>query len=412
VRIPTSLDALRERNFARYLSAVSVSTLGNTMAIVALAFAVLDFGDPTDLGFVLLVREVPIVVFVLLGGVWADRIPRKLILVGAELVRGSTQAATAALLFTGQASVWNVAALQMVFGVANAFSRPATTGLIQQAVTAERLQEANALLGLSRSSLSIVGPAIGAVIVSAASPAWALAADAGTFAISAALIASMRLAPVVRAAKASVLGELRDGWREFRARSWVVAMVVSFGVFQLTYFPALFVLGPFVADGQLGGAGAWGAILSASAVGSVVGGLITLRVRFSRPLVACALLMVPPGGVVLALAVPAPVVAIAAIGLLANAGLAIGDAVWFTTFQQKIPEHAISRISSFDWLGSVALNPIGYALIGPLAAAVGVTTTLVVAGVLNSIVGLALLAVPAVRSLRSEPARAAVAVSA
>jgi hypothetical protein len=249
----------------------------------------------------------------------------------------------------------------------------------------------------------VVGPAIGAVIVSAASPAWALAADAGTFGISAALVASMRLAPITRDARASVLAELRDGWREFRARSWVVVMVVFFGLFQLTYFPALLVLGPFVADEHLGGAGGWGAILSAAAVGSVVGGLITLRVRFNRPLVACALLAVPPGGVLLALAAPAPLAVIAAIAFVSYACLAIDDAVWFTTFQQQIPEHAISRISSYDWLGSVALNPIGYALVGPLAEAIGVTKTLVVAGVLNAATGLALLAIPTVRSLRSEP---------
>ena len=145
--LPRSLEVLHERSFARYLAAVTVSTLGSGMATVALAFAVLGFGSATDLGVVLLAREIPIVVFLLLGGVFADRLPRRTILVGCDLVKGAAQVATAILLFSGTANVWNVALLQGVFGVAAAFSRPATTGLVKETVSDARLQEANALLG-------------------------------------------------------------------------------------------------------------------------------------------------------------------------------------------------------------------------------------------------------------------------
>jgi MFS family permease len=408
VRLPGSLAVARERNFRRFLIAQSVSTVGNAMATVALAFAALDLGGATDLGVILLVREIPLVVFLLLGGVWADRIPRRVILVGADVVRGGAQAGTAALLLAGHAELWNVAVLQTLYGVATAFSRPANVGLLQEAVSSDRLQEANALLGLSRSTLFVVGPAIGAIIVAAASPAWALAADAGSFAASGALIASMQLPRLTRAAKTTVLADLRDGWREFTARPWVVAMVASFGVFQLSYFPALFVLGPLVAKSELGGAGAWGAILSAQAVGAIVGGLVALRVRFERPLVASALLSVPSGAILALLAIPAPTAAIAAVALAASACLALDDTVWTTVLQQKIPPHAISRIASIDWFGSVALNPIGYALVAPLAHHAGVSTTLALAAGINSSVGLVLLAVPAVRALDATPVAFAV----
>jgi hypothetical protein len=394
-----SLEVLRERGFARYLAASTISTLGSGMAMVALAFAVLEFGGATDLGIVLLAREIPIVILLLLGGVFADRIPRRTILVSTDLVKGAAQVATAILLFTGSANVWNVALLQAVFGVSAAFSRPATTGLVREAVSDARLQEANALLGLSSSVLSIAGPAIGALIVATGSPAWAIAVDSITFFASAALIGSMHLTATVRIASASILADLRDGWREFVERPWAVAMVASFGLFQLTYFPALLVLGPLVAKQQLGGAAAWGTILAVESLGAVAGGLFALRLRFNRPLVASQLLVVPAGLLLAALAVPLPLIGLAVVSFAVGIGFALGNTLWMTALQRNVPEHALSRISSFDWLGSVALNPIGYALIGPIAAAVGTSETLAVAALLNIAVCLSVTLVPSVRHI-------------
>ncbi len=403
---------LHERSFARYLAAVTVSTLGSGMAMVALAFAVLEFGGAVDLGIVLLAREIPIVVLLLIGGVFADRMPRRTILVGSDVVKGTAQVVTAAILFSGTATVWNVAAMQMVFGVAAAFSRPATIGLIREAVSDERLQEANALLGLSSSVLSIAGPAIGALVVAAGSPAWAIAVDSITFFASAGLTASMRLGPAVRIASASILGDLRDGWHEFVSRSWAVAMVVSFGLFQLSYFPALLVLGPLVAKGELGGAPAWGTLLAIESLGAVVGGMFALRLRVQRPLVASELFVLPAGVFLATLAVPLPLVALAGVSFVVGIGFAVGNTLWTTALQRNVPQHALSRISSFDWLGSVALNPIGYALIGPIAAAIGTSQTLVIAAVLNVAVCLSVVLLPSVRSVgMNAPVAVAVAVA-
>jgi MFS family permease len=390
---------LQERSFARYLAASSISSLGSGMAVVALAFAVLEFGGAVDLGIVLLAREVPLVILVLLGGVFADRLPRRTILVGTDLLKGAAQVGTAILLFSGTADVWNVAALQAVFGMSGAFSRPATTGLVRETVSDARLQEANALLGLSYSVLSIAGPAIGALIVAAGSPAWAITIDSVTFFVSATLIASMHLSTTVRIASASILGDLRDGWREFTQRSWAVAMVVSFGLFQLTYFPALLVLGPLVAKRELGGAAAWGTILAVESLGAVLGGMFALRLRFKRPLVACQLLVLPCGVLLVALAVPLPLIGLAIVSFAVGIGFALGNTLWMTALQRNVPKHALSRISSFDWLGSVALNPVGYALIGPIAGVVGPSEALLVAGVLNIAVCVSVALVPAVRSI-------------
>ena len=402
MRLPASLDVLRERNFARYLGSIVVSHLGGGMANVALAFAVLEFGTPTDLGIVLLSREIPMIVFLLLGGVFADRLPRRTILVSTDIVKGAAQVATAVLLFAGGAHVWNVALLQGAFGVANAFSRPVGLGLVKETVSDAHLQQANALTQLSRSTLSIVSPALGALIVTFGSPAIAIAVDAVTFFASAVLIASMRIPGTVRAATESIVGDLREGWREFVSRRWVVAIIASFGLFQLTYFPALLVLGPTVALEHLGGAAGWGAIIAVEAVGAVAGGLLALRIKVSRPLIVSELVVVPSGFLLLALAAPLPLVVIAAVGFLVGAGFALGENLYVTAFQRNIPEHALSRISSYDWFGSVALNPIGYALIGPVAATIGIPETLVIAGILNVLVCVGVVLVPSVRAIRTD----------
>ncbi len=403
MRLPSDFDALRDARFRVLFAAETVSNLGSSMANIALAFAVLGIGGPTDLGLVILAREVPTVVLLLAGGVWSDRLPRHLVLVSADATRGVTQALTAGLFLTGNASLPAVMLLQLVYGAVTAFERPAFQGLVPQIVATGLLQPANALLSLSYSVVAIAGPAVGALIVAAAAPGWALAADALSFAVSATLLVRLDLPRTLRLSGRSALADFHDGWREFVSRPWLVAIVAGFGLFQLTLFPALLVLGPFVAKTDLGGAGAWGTILSLQSVGSLLGGLAALRVRFARPLVGMVLLTLPAGLELILLGSGASVWAIAAVAFVGGIGFALGGAVWFATLQEKIPEDSISRISSFDWFGSVALNPIGYALIGPLSAVVGVGESLVLAGALNIACSLAMIAVPSVRALRAGP---------
>jgi hypothetical protein len=177
------------------------------------------------------------------------------------------------------------------------------------------------------------------------------------------------------------------------------------------------VLGPTVAKDQLGGAAGWGTIIAIEGLGAVVGGLLALRIRVARPLVWGELVVVPSGILLIALAAPLPLLAIAAVGFVVGAGFALGENLYVTAFQRNIPEHALSRISSYDWFGSVALNPIGYALIGPVSAAIGIPETLLIAGTLNVLVCLSVLLVPSVRAIRSdgpiatEPAKEALPIA-
>jgi hypothetical protein len=390
-------NALRERNVRYLVAAGAFDALGNNMAAVALAFGVLEIGNAADLGYVFLAREIPTVVFLLAGGIWADRVSRKALLVVGDLTTGAAQFATAGLFLTHHATVVEVALLQTVFGVAGAFTRPASTGLIAQAISHAHLQEANALLDLSRSSLRVVGPALGGVIVAVANPGWALAGDAATFLVSAWLQQQLQISAAERPARTRMLHELREGWSEFTSRSWLWTMVASFGLFQLSMFPALLVLGPVVAKAHLGGARAWGLILAFQGVGSIFGGLLALRLRPRRPLVWATLLAAPMAILLALLGAAAPVPLLCLAGLIASVGLTSCDIIWFTTFQLRVPDHLMSRLSSFDWFGSVVLNPIGYALIGPVAATLGVSRTLYLAAALNAAVAFAVASTRPVR---------------
>ena len=400
MRLPDAFGALQERRFRLLFGSRTVSVFGGTMADIALAFAVLRIGSRADLGYVIGAREVPMVVLVLLGGVWADRLPRALVLVGSDSVRCLAQAVTAGMLLSGHASVLAVALVQIIYGGANAFGRPAFQGLIPQIVSGVRLQQANALLGLSYSTVGIAGAALGGVLVAYLNPGWALMVDASTFATSALLLLGIRIPPAARVAGASVLADFREGWREFVSRRWVVAMVASFGLFQLATFPALLVLGPYVAKKHLGGSIAWGIILAVETAGAFVGGALALRVRFGRPLVACLVLSLPMAALLLMLGLAAPVWAISCVAFVNGGCLSLGGALWFSTLQEQIPEHLISRISSFDWFGSVIFNPLGYVLIGPLSQLVGVAGALFLSAAVNATVTLAVLTMPSVRGLR------------
>ena len=229
------------------------------------------------------------------------------------------------------------------------------------------------------------------------------AREVPTFAASALLLLGIRIPLAARSAGASVLADFREGWTAFVSRRWVVGMVASFGLFQLATFPALLVLGPYVAKTKLGGPISWGTILAVETAGAFVGGALALRLRFGRPLVACLVLSLPTAALLLVVGLAAPVWAISCVAFVNGSCLSMGGAVWFSTLQEKIPEHLISRISSFDWFGSVVFNPIGYVIIGPLSQLVGVAGALYLSAAVNATATLAVLGMPSVRGLRAGP---------
>jgi MFS family permease len=396
-----ALAPLRARQFRLLFLGRTISFAGSAMAPVALAFAVLELtGSKTDLGLVLAARSIPQVVFLLVGGVWADRLSRHRVMVASNVLSGAAQAAIAVLLVTGAAEIWHLAALAAVNGFAAAFFFPASQGVVPQTVPAESLQSANSLLRLGLNATSITGAALGGVLVAATSPGAAIAFDAASYWLAALFLARMRLPAGLRLAGSRFSGELREGWREFRSRTWLWTIVLQFAVVNAAWVGAESVLGPVVADEDLGGAAAWGAIVACQSAGLVVGGLAMLRLRPRRILLAATFGMLLTLPVLVALAVPLPVVAVAACAFVAGLGLEVFGVLWDTTMQQEIPAEKLSRVYSYDALGSFVLVPVGLAVAGPVAAAVGTSEALLLAGAVNLAATLAVLGVRDVRTLR------------
>jgi MFS family permease len=404
MRVGARLGPLAERNFSLLFLSATVSRLGDGIATVALAFAVLETsGSATDLGIVLAARQVAEAALVLAGGVVADRLPRHRVLTGAAMLQGGAQAGTATLVLGGDASLPALVALQLLYGAGDGFVLPATTGLVPETLPGERLQQGNALLGLTTNTAQVLGPALGGVLVVASSPGTALAVDAASFVVAGSLLAGLR--PLARAEapeRGTFFGDLRGGWDEFRSRTWLWGTVLLFGTGNLA-FAAYWVLGPFVSQRELGGASAWATLVTAFGAGSVVGGLVALRIRPSRPLLASVLATVPVLFQFAALAVPLPLPLLAAAAALGGAGIAVHLALWFTVLQQQIPPEAVARVSSYDALGSFVLLPLGSAIAGPLADAIGIRETLLLVAAIDAACIAAILAMPSVRAIRRPP---------
>jgi Major Facilitator Superfamily len=406
---PVRLRGLRTsplagRSFLLLAGGRTISMLGNAMAPVALAFAVLDITHHSarDLGIVLAARSVSTVTFLLLGGVIADRLPRHMVIVGSGLLAGVSESATAALLLTGHARIAVLAVLQVVNGASAACTIPSTSALVPQTVPAEMLRPANVVIRMGGNVTTIVGAALGGVVVAVAGPGWGIAIDAATFFVAAAMIGGIRVprATGTQSAtqSASMIRELAEGWREFWARTWLWVIVVQFAFINMAFGAAYAVLGPLVAVQRLGGAAAWGAIAAAVGAGLIVGGFVSAWRHHKRPLLAGnnALFLQLPMLALLALAAPLPLIAAAAV--LAGAGIEIFGVRWVTTMQEQIPDGIQSRMFAYDALGSLLFVPVGQVLAGPLQGLLG-TAGAIWAG--TAVIGVAVLIVGFVPGVRA-----------
>jgi MFS family permease len=397
--LPESLAVLRQRDFRLVFGAFAVSVLGDRMVTIALAFAVLELGgSPSDVGIVLACRTLPLVATLLIGGVVADRVSRRGVMVAADLARLASQGLLGVLLIAGEPPVWSLAVLSGLTGMATGFFNPASTGLLPAVVAPEHLQQANGLRATAMSAGEIVGPALAGVLVASAGPGWALAIDGATFGVSAAFLARLQLPAQLARASTSFLHDLRTGWGEFRSRSWVWSLVIAASLGNLLW-AAFSVLGPVVADRDLGGAAVWGTVMAAMGVGALAGALVAIRVRPRRPLVLSMLSLtmfaVPPA--LLAAEAPVPLLALGT--FLAGGGMMLGISLYESTFQRRIPADVLSRVSSYDWFGSLALQPVGLAIWGPIAVAIGIDAALWVAAALLLASVLAPLAIREVRTM-------------
>ena len=387
----SALSALRYADFRRLWLGQTLSTIGDRLVAVALAlFVVQETGSAADLAIVLAAYSTPFVLFVLIGGVWADRLPRQRIMIATDLARFALHALLATLILTGDVEIWTVAVIEALVGTCEAFFQPAYTGLVPQTVPEEEIQHANAITAGSANAAEMLGPLVATALVLGWGAGEAFAVDAATFLVSALLLAGVRARPrgEVRE-RESLVRELAQGYREVRSRTWVWATVAAFSVALFAAFAPFIVLGPLIADHAWGSTGYYGVAVGVFGAGTVVGALIALHLRPHRPLRAAMIAALPWPLALLVYALGAPLAVVYVSLAVGGACIALFDVWWTTALAQRIPPEALSRVSSYDWMGSLAMLPLGYIVAGALGDIVGARTYLAI-GALVALAGLLL----------------------
>ncbi|MGI5400445.1 MFS transporter [Streptomyces sp. CA-135486] len=389
------------RNYTLLTAAATVTNLGTHGALIAAAFAVLQSGgDGGDVGLVAAARTLPLVLFLLIGGAVADRLPRHRVMVAANALNCLSQAAFAVLVLAGDPQLWQMMLLTALCGTGHAFFNPAAEGMLMSSVSGEQASRAFALFRMAVHGAAIGGAALGGALIAAIGPGWVLAVDAAAFAVAGALRAFLDVSHVrAREPGGGLLSDLRDGWKEFSSRPWLWAVVAQFSVVVAVVGAAESVYGPLVARDELGGAGPWGMALAAFGVGTLGGALLMTRWQPRRMLLAGTLCVFPLATPSAALAVPLPVAGLAAVMLLSGVAIEVFGVAWMTALHQEIPQDMLSRVSAYDWFGSVAMLPLATALAGPAESLLGRRESLWGCAALVIVVTAAVLYVPDVRNL-------------
>ena len=406
--VTRGLGALQDRNFRWFFLARAITLITGSMSSIALAFAVLEIdNDARSLSLVLAAFTVSNIVFILFGGVVADRLPRALIIQCSYVIDILSIGTIAVLLFTGTATVPLIALLAAVNGASTAFVLPAMQGIIPQLTSPEHLQQANAMLSFVRSTVTIGGPVIAGVLVATAGPAWAMVVQAAGWIIAIPILALVKLPPPAHAGGTTMFHDLRVGWQEFWSRSWLWAIVLAFMVMNAIHAGAWGVAGPYIAknDDLLGIAG-WGWVVSAEGVGVLLMTLILMWYPLKKPLrygmIGMAAFAIP----LTVLGVHPAVVLLAIAAFIAGAGAEVFSTGWNLAMMENIPGEKLSRVSSYDMLGSFVVMPIGTLVYGWLITQADAATVLLVSGIVYAVVAVATLFVPSVwRMGRPDPAK-------
>jgi MFS family permease len=375
---------LRQRNFRSLWLAQSASVIGDHIVVVALALFVFQLThSATDLGLVLAAHALSLVAFLLVGGVLADRLPRHRVMIATDLVRFALHMLLGVLIFAGSVRIWQVIVIEVLFGAAEAFFRPAANGLLPQTVDEPDIQQATAITTMSTNVAEFAGPALATALVLGAGAGWAFSLDAATFLISAACLTRVRPrarapepASEPRPAGAGVWAEMRAGAREVRSRAWVWATLASFAVALFCALAPWLVLGPQIARTQYGHLSVYGAVEAAIGLGTIVGSIIGIgwRPRYPMRMAMLAAMVWPPAALLFATGVT--LIAVIPATVIAGVSISLFDVWWTTALSERIPPEAVSRVSSYDWMVSTALLPFGYVLAGPLAARLGAVNVL------------------------------------
>ncbi|MEU6359752.1 MFS transporter [Streptomyces albidoflavus] len=390
------------RDFGLFFTARAVAKLGDTMLPVALAAGLLLHGYGAGaVGLAMASSVACFASLVIFGGVVADRVSTRLLMIGADAVRLVTQTLAAVMFFTGHVVLWQLCVIGALNGAAAALFQPGVASTVPR--LARDVQGANGAIRVAESVMSLAGPAAAGLLVAFVSPGGVFAAHAATYGLSALCLVLLRLPPAApRTAPgkggAAFRRDLVEGWREFRSRTWLWGVIAIWGLFMLAVSgPAV----PLVAADvvQEHGPRAYGLVNSALGAGTVAGGLLALRARPRRMLRAGAFAVLGfglfPGTVGAGLGVPA----MCAGAAVAGAGMSFWGVMWATSVQTQVRPEVLNRIHAYDVAGSLAMMPVGQALAGPAAGLLGTDVVLVSGGLLTLVVGALLLGVPAIRNL-------------
>ncbi|GAA3112024.1 MFS transporter [Streptosporangium carneum] len=394
-------EPLWTRDFGLYFTARLVSLLGDAMLPVALMFGVIGLGyGATGVGFILASQMLAFAVFVLFGGVLADRFTPRRMMVGADAVRFCLQAASAVAFTVGHPPLWFLMGLAALSGTATAMFQPGVASVIPQ--VARDLQRANATVRVAEAMASTLGPSLAAVLVAVSDVAFVLWVDAATFAVSGACLLALRLAPGSRPdRKASTWRNLVEGWQEFRSRTWLWVVILAWIVAGITMFGPIRPLTTLLVSEAHGSAGL-GLVWTAFGVGNVLGGLVGMRFRPSRPLAAGAIAMFAWAALPLGNALQLPLWGIGACYVVGGTSWAFWSVMWATSVQTHVPADVLNRVYAYDVAGSLIAFPVGQALAGPVSDVIGARTALYGSAVVCLVTFAVLLCVPAVRSLRRD----------
>lgn len=412
MRMTDAAGVLRGKDFRWFFAATTVNRLGGMMTPVTMAFAVLHVDNSAGALSKVLAAEISAnVLCALFGGVVADRFSRRVVLQTTYLSSALVIGTTAFLLATDRATVLLLILLATLAGGTTAFSMPAMQGIVPQLVPRSQLQQANALMSFVRNGAQFLGPVFGTMLVAFAGPQWALAVDAASYLMASILLLPVTLPPVVRG-NTGIVRELRDGWGEFRSRSWLWVIVLAFGVLNAIHSGVIGVLGPVLAKNtdSLGIRG-WGLVMGTEAVGMLLMSVVLLRLPMRRPLfagmAAIALVALP----IAMLGVHPVTLPLMAAALFAGAGIETFGTGWSVALGEHIPSSVLSRVSSYDMVGSFVAMPIGMIAYGWLATVVPHGPLLVVSGVAYAAIALSTLAVPSIRQMERVPDKQDVALA-
>lgn len=408
--VNSGVALLRQPDFARLFAAYLITHSGSAMAPIALAFGVLELtGSTSRAAYVVAAPVVAQIVILLIGGAIADRSSRQRILVRSDFVAALSQGIVATLFLTATAKLPLLVGLMLVNGAAFAFHQPAAFGFIPQVVQPADIQAANALLGTARSAAMMIGAALAGILVAAVGPGPTLAFDALSFALAGSLIAGIRVGAQVKTDQASMLTDLRIGWREFTAHTWLWTIVAQFSVLIMGVEALFGLIGPATARDLLGGAKAWGSIMACFGAGTVSGGALALRLRIERPMLVATLsiFLWAPLPVLLTLPAGLPWLAVAA--FVQGAAAQLFGVLWYTTLYTHIPPERLSRVSAYDHLGSIVLAPLGVVIAGWLYESIGGEATLWIIVAAIVVPTTLVLLVPSVRTMRSASDRPSLA---